>query len=924
FIDIVSVSNQNWPEAFPTPPYPVVPLGSVFDSTSVIWPTFAPVDPQDPAKGFTWTGMEPTDGTLSVEMNSGNANRWVKVRTVGAVGILDKGRVNRDGIGAIVMFRPEDGKQVMRPVIGGASYASQDSLESVFGLGQADEGMIEVLWPGGIRNRLYGVKAYEKVIFPEIPCRIDGSGTSFKAYRHCVEKATRKLVRAGVLSRHQARRFRHSAKRAYKELRAEGRHERDGDDDDDDRGHGGRHRHGGDRHTGRTGRGAAGPDSPVTLASLGALPGAGIDYRRAPSPNKAVLDRFKAQGFVDFSDLAVRSLLPVKPRGAPGVALFDYDGDGDVDIYATNGPGRANSLLENQLAQTGELKFVDRAEQAGVALLWDDSTGVCVGDTDNDGDPDMIVLNVGGPNRLLENRGDGSFQDISGTVRLGDETRHPSSCTLGDVNNDGLLDVVIGNTFDNWDHRLPLMTFDNDALMEANQLLINRGQNRFEDGTAESGIGEPVRITWAVALVDYDQDGDVDLITADDQGAKAPGKYGGVDHGYVRVYNNDGSGHFRNLTASLGTDRFGAWMGLSFGDFNRDGLLDIFATNTGYFITNFMRPVLDFPIVLGEWASGWFLAQPEGGFAFPGVGDLVGTPFGWGTSTADYDNDADTDIIYHGGMDMGAFVDASNPGATLRNDGRAHFAWDSGALDGSVDHTRRTVQGVAVGDLNNDGFSDVVSVASQVWPDFLPLAPYLPPFLLEGSPFDATASIWPTFAPVDPNDFTKGMVATGMEPGDGNLVVEVNSGNGNHWVKIRPRGSAGLIPGGRVNRDGIGAVIRFRPHRMEAVLHPVVAGASYASQDSLTAVFGLGEQRRGVVDILWPGGVRNRLYDVRHGETITFPEIPCSYDDAGSTHHDYRQCVEEALDGLIHRNLISRRDGRRLLASALRAYRDAH
>ena len=906
FVDIVSVSNQNWPDVFPTRPYPVVPLGSVFDPTSVVWPTFAPIDPTDFGKGLVWTGMEPTDGTLSVELNSGNDNRWIKVKAIGSTGLLDDARVNRDGIGAVVSFQPSKGRRVMRPILGGASYASQDSLESVFGLGSADDGMIEVFWPGGVKNRLYGVHAFEHITFPEIPCGFDSPALSYKRYHHCVDSAIEELVEAGKLSKREAKRFSVSAMRAYSDARrSEYPHSEIP----------------GERHERM--KSATGADSQVHFTDVVSLPDSGINYARAPSSNKAVLDRVKAQGFVDFSDLAVRSLLPVKPRGAPGVALFDFDGDGDLDIYATNGPGFPNSLLQNQFAETGELRLIEKAAQAGVALVDDDSTGVCVGDVDNDGDDDLVVLNISGQNRLFENLGDGKFVDISVPANLGNDGRHPSSCTMGDVNNDGLLDLIIGNTFDNWDHRLPLMTFNNDFRMEANQLLINLGDNRFQDRSIESGIGELARITWALALVDYDQDGDVDLVTADDQGAKSPAKYGGVDHGYVRVFRNDGSGHFENVTSMIGTDRFGAWMGLSFGDFNRDGLLDIFATNTGYFITNFMQPVLDFPIVLGEWASGWFLAQPNGSFGFPGVGNLVGTPFGWGTSTADYDNDTDTDIIYHGGMDMGAFVDASNPGAMLRNDGHAHFAQDGKALASSVNHTRRTVQGMAVGDLNNDGFTDIVTVASETWPDVLPLAPYLPPPLLEGTPFDATASIWPTFAPVDPRDFTKGMVATGMEPANGNLVVEVNAGNDNNWVKVKVMGSVGLLPNGRVNRDGIGATIRFRPDHSEPVLHPVVAGASYASEDSLTAIFGLAEQDEGVIEVLWPGGIRNRLYDARHGESIVFPEIPCSYDDAELSQKDYGRCVKRALGALVDQHEIEQRTSQRFFVSAMKAYKES-
>jgi len=103
------------------------------------------------------------DGSLAVEISSGNHNRWAKVRTLGTVGLTGDGQANRDGIGALVSFRPWGGKAATQPVLGGSSYASQDSLEIGFGLGRAPHGRVDILWPGGVRNRLYRVRHGERI-----------------------------------------------------------------------------------------------------------------------------------------------------------------------------------------------------------------------------------------------------------------------------------------------------------------------------------------------------------------------------------------------------------------------------------------------------------------------------------------------------------------------------------------------------------------------------------------------------------------------------------------------------------------------------------------------------------------------------------------------------------------------------------------
>jgi enediyne biosynthesis protein E4 len=661
----------------------------------------------------------------------------------------------------------------------------------------------------------------------------------------------------------------------------------------------------------------------VTFTDIAAGDGAGITYRRAPTPEYvAIYDALKAQPIFLKSELPE---IPFKDRGAPGVAILDYDSDGDLDIYATNGPGAANSLYSNRLRETGTVSFVDVAASAGVAASDQDSTGVCYGDLDNDDDPDLLVLGNMDPNRLYENRGNGTFRDISMASGVGNVSLGAMSCAMGDIDNDGRLDIAIVNGFDRSNQR-PIFTVPY-AENHPNQLLRNLGGNRFEDVSASSGFldldlppGSPARaatISWAVAMVDIDLDGDVDIVHGDDSGQAAP------VHGFVQLFENDGTGHFTNRTMERGLDRIGFWMGFSFADFNSDGRMDLFSTSVGnHFAPLAVTPAPDPSIPDNSFESTYFLQNADG--TFTSGPDLVGSrhwDFGWGTSAIDYDNDADTDIVYHGGMDQGLFV-LTTPGLIMENDGEANFSRDFMALAGSTNHVRRTVDGVATGDLDGNGFDDIVSVSEfDLWGTPLTLAPPLE------SEFDVDAYYVLNFTPVDPDE-TLGEADelrwTGVEfPHDGTLSVELNGGeNRNRSVQIELMGSKGLIPSGRVNRDGIGAVIEFTPRKGEPVLHPVLGGSSYASQNSLIATLGLGRQRRGTLDVLWPGGVRNRLYDVKAGEMVRMPEIPCSY-DSDLSFRAYKRCVEKALGALIESGAIKGKMRCSLLSSALRAYREA-
>jgi enediyne biosynthesis protein E4 len=660
--------------------------------------------------------------------------------------------------------------------------------------------------------------------------------------------------------------------------------------------------------------------APITYDDIALTNGAGFSYRRAPSTTQANFDAVKV---LPFMDRAALNATPLKWRGAPGVAVFDYDGDGDLDVYVTNGPGHANSLYRNMLAETGTFRFEDVGVQAGVGAVDQDSTGVCYGDIDNDGDQDLMVLGRMEPNRLFRNEGNGVFTEISSQAQVNGTVRGHSSCAMGDINGDGLLDIFVANTFD-WARQEAVFT-NAFGFNHHNQLLVNAGNNVFADVTSSSGVlkmeGVPPgdgTITWAAALVDYDQDGDLDLFLADDQAALPPSFFAGVNRGYLQIFDNDGTGKFTNVTARAGTARPSSWMGLSFGDLNSDGHMDFFSTSVG----DYLIQQMGIPTPPGYSTSRWYLGLggPDGSFTTPEVSPLGASPFGWGTVMFDYDNDGDTDVAFYGALDAGPFVSCDNPGVILANDGDANFFWDRAATAQTADKVSRSdANGLAVGDLNGDGFVDIVHVSGSYVPPSMPVVPFNQKW---GSPFDVAASYAPSFLPIGPMEWEWG----GKDTEGGLLGVQISSAsNGNNWAKVILTGTKDLTTDGRVNRDGIGAIVRFTPEGGRQVMYPVLGGSSHASQNTLHQTFGLGDKTQGMTEILWPGGIVNRLYDVVAGETVTMPEIPCAFTGPQSgTRAAYSRCVNRAANELFFRGVITAKMAGRIRDSAFRAWDETH
>jgi len=639
-------------------------------------------------------------------------------------------------------------------------------------------------------------------------------------------------------------------------------------------------------------------------------------FQHVPSATIDAVRDFQDRGTVFLSDFI--GPFPIKPHGAPGVALLDYDGDGDLDIYATNGPGAANALFSNQLVETGTLGFVDVAAAAGVDATDMDATGVCFGDIDNDGDPDLYVLGRSEPDRLFENLGDGTFADITAASGTGGGNLMSTTCSMADFDGDGLLDIVVGHSFD-MSTNLPIFVVPY-ALSQPNQLFLSAGNDTFVDASVSSGVGAVQEITWSVAAVDLNQDGFVDIVTANDNGTIPFAASGGIDRGLLRYLVNDGTGHFTDMTDAVDLDSPGEWMGLAFADFDFNGKIDLFASNSGDWLEDFLGTP---GATLGAYSSRWYLQRPDGTFADPGLGAMVADGFSWGASALDYDNDGDSDLVFYGGLDAGPFVDLSNPGSLAENDGAANFTYDLDALiPTGAPHNRRIEHGLAVGDLDGDGFPDIVSISAAN----LPTEPFGPmPFPRAwSSPIDGLSLLFPTWFPgSEPFQF----IYSGVQFPLGSVAVELSSGaaeDSNGWIAVSTRGSVGEAPGAVVPRDGYGAVLRVTPAGGKTAIRPVVGGESYASQNAHELTFGLGAAHKATVEVLWPGGVRNRLYGVHSGERVVLPEIPCSFDDPAITPAAYASCVHQALAALQSAGAIGPAQRGRLLGSALRAFAAEH
>lgn len=485
-----------------------------------------------------------------------------------------------------------------------------------------------------------------------------------------------------------------------------------------------------------------------------------------------------------------------------GVALFDFDNDGRLDIFFANGapltdptakgtiPQKAGAADWNRLYhQRQDGTFEDVTEKSGLKGTGYDM-GVAAGDYDNDGREDLYVTGYGG-NRLYHNNGDGTFTDVtvqSGTGGSGWST----SATWVDLDNDGLLDLVVLR-YVKWDfddvwcgeHRAGYRSYCHPDIFQPITPLVyhNDGNGHFTEVSAKLGFDKPGK-GLGVSIADFDRDGKVDVAVANDSMLEY-------------LYRNKGDGTFEEvgLSAEIAVDGDGrtyAGMGIDFQDYDNDGLPDLILTN------------------LANQKYALYRNNGDGSFSYDsyisGIGGMTLLHSGWGVHFLDYDNDGRKDLLFVQGHDLDTIelnfpqLHYKEPMLLANNTGK--YFVNVSAESGAVFQQAWVGRGLAVGDLDNDGRVDAV-------------------------------------------------VTTNGGPA---YVLHNETKTDNHWLALS-------LVGHKSNRDGIGAEIKLTT-AAGSQYEMVTTGGSYLSSSDKRAHFGVGAAKAASIDIHWPSGIVQTLTNV--------------------------------------------------------------
>ena len=502
-----------------------------------------------------------------------------------------------------------------------------------------------------------------------------------------------------------------------------------------------------------------------------------------------------------------------------GVAFYDYDNDGWLDIFLVNGTRLegfpAGSQPTSHLFRNNrDGTFTDVTAKAGVAHYgW--GQGCCIGDYDNDGWDDLFVTYFG-KNVLYHNNGDGTFTDVSDKAGIaGNGKRWNTGCAFVDYDRDGHLDLFVANYIDMDLATAPvpesgpclyksvMVACGPPGLMGGKNILFhNNGDGTFTDVSEKSGVlGANGTYGLGVLTADFDNDGWPDIYVADDSTPSA-------------LYQNKKNGKFQDIAIEAGCalspdGKPQAGMGVSAADYDMDGNLDIVKTNFA-----------------GDTPS---LYHNLGGANFEDATFTAGLGahtqyLGWGCGFFDMDNDGWPDILICNGhvypeveqlKTEAGYAQRKLVYQNLRN---GHFADVSFQVGPGISQPSPS-RGAAFGDFDNDGDIDVVVNTVNDYPQLL----------------------------------------------------RCDSKLSHNWIKVRTIGT-------KSNRSGIGARIvcetrppaESKPHRQ---IDEVRSGGGYFSQNDLRVHFGLGKAEKvDVLEIRWPSGQVDTLKDVKVNQVVYVKE----------------------------------------------------
>ena len=508
---------------------------------------------------------------------------------------------------------------------------------------------------------------------------------------------------------------------------------------------------------------------------------------------------------------------------------------------ATHGAYPGNLAKDYQLQlksldATAPVRFTDVAADAGVAKV-DRGRGSAWGDYDGDGDLDLFSVGIQSPHALYRNEAGHNFTDITQSAGLYDE-RGGWSATCADYDNDGDLDLYV--TRDAWEGRAP------------NSLYQNQGDLTFLDQGVAAGVADP-DASFTAAWADYDNDGFVDLYVADGITGDGAGN---------KLYHNQSNGAFVDRAARAGVDHTGKSLGVAFGDYDRDGDLDLYVVD------------VDGPNTLyRNQGNGHFVdATREAGVAAPEQGGYV-------AFFLDYDNDGDLDLFVSAMSYYELFVQSQISGRTAgparahlyRNNGGGRFA--DVAVEAGLSRTFGSM-GAGFGDVDYDGRIDIYLANGG------PMMARFEPNILYHNRGDRFADITKaagvgnlgkghgaTFADYD-NDGDLDLYAGigGHYPGDvwPNSLYR-NEGHANHWLVVE-------LQGRPPNQSAIGAHLKLQAGDLTQMAE-VSSGGGFGSSNSLPVEFGLGDRTRiDALEIRWPSGKNDVHRNLGVDQVLRFAE----------------------------------------------------
>lgn len=335
---------------------------------------------------------------------------------------------------------------------------------------------------------------------------------------------------------------------------------------------------------------------------------------------------------------------------AGGVSFADANGDGLDDITFSSANGDNVQHLRNKTTT-----FKNITNRMGISEIGN-SKAVIWADYDNDRDKDLFVVNMGSASKLYRNDR-GIFTDVTGISGLSLSSDQSTGASFADYDNDGYLDLYVGNRDD----------------LQGNRLYHNNGDSTFTDVSITANVENIGKLALTITWLDYNNDGYQDIFCAND-----------LMKGNT-LFHNNGDGTFTDVSIISGTNLQMACMGIAVGDYNEDGWQDLYLTNS---------------------PDGNRMLKNNGNGTFSEVAGLLGLDVGkicWGANFLDYDNDGDLDL----------FISVSDgvAGNTTRED---MLYWNKGngtfgqALGTGIEADTSYSYGNALGDYNNDGYVDIV------------------------------------------------------------------------------------------------------------------------------------------------------------------------------------------------------------------------